>query len=92
MHPGRGRSQRIELDPRINTTTIIAIEEAGAQLEISRTSDGDYWLHLTVRPEGQPTDGRIDYVPGTWADQRPHKIDTVANVEHIAIRVAECRA
>ena len=70
----------------------------GGYLELTRTSDDEYWAHIYVNRDGQVydeshmqskrgevVDGRIDYIYPN--DPNVVELENFAEVNHIAIRV-----
>jgi hypothetical protein len=52
----------IEGNKRSPEPTTAAIKLPGATLEVSRTSDGSYWVHLSVEDPSNVTESRIDFI------------------------------
>ncbi len=66
----------------------------GGCIEVSRTSDGTYWAHISVNradgyeKAGRVVDSRVDYKNESGRRDIP-PIESAEMVEHIAIRVAK---
>jgi hypothetical protein len=77
-------------DPNIKPEkpyTIIAFP--GGDVEIARTTDNQYWIHLAVRDGGEVVDARID-LAGRYADESNaalRKEIEAGDVTHIAFLV-----
>ena len=56
----------------------------GGHVEVSRTSDGDYWAHVYADDPSTVIDGRIDR---TDRVQAASDLEDHEKVQHIAIRV-----
>lgn len=66
------------------------IKFPGGQMEVSRTTDGEYWAHISVDASSNITDSRIDYDYETYNKTGGSipPIPEQQGVEHIAIKVA----
>lgn len=69
----------------------------GGNVEVSRCSDGSYWVHIkrnvekchaTGNPAGEIIDSRIDYTPEAWV-KNPSipPIPAHEDIQHIAVRI-----
>lgn len=79
-------------DPRRPEPPTAVIEFPGGHVEVSRTTDGDYWAHIEVVAPANVKDGRIDY------DERrqPGNISVAdlpgaEHVAHIAVLVTNTK-
>ena len=68
-----------------------AIKFPGGVVEVSRTSDGDYWAHLTVFDPAHTVDSRIDYDHEGWLKSggKIPGIPMAEHVSHMALRVSK---
>lgn len=85
-----GQRNTLHGDPAVKIEkpyTIIGFP--GGDVEISRTTDGRYWVHIAVRDGGRISEARID-AKGRYADQANEALEDEINkgdVEHIAFLV-----
>jgi hypothetical protein len=97
-HHKDGTTIEIKGNPKNPEPTIAVIKFPGGNVEVSRTSDGQYWAHITCVQEDNPGDGsqrgavvssRIDYTHEAYVRSSmnippiPHE----AGIAKIAVRV-----
>lgn len=86
-------------DRRKPEPTTAVIRFPGGHVEVSRTSTGDYWVHIgrNVEPRdeddqaGAIVDSRIDYVHGAaqhYPGARIPDMPAAEHIEHVAMRIA----
>ena len=59
------------------------IKFPGGYVEVSRTSDGEYWCHTYINESAEITDSRIDYNGGQSIPPIPDE----ENVQKIAVKI-----
>ena len=59
------------------------IKFPGGYVEVSRTSDGEYWCHTFIDESAKITDSRIDYNGGQTIPSIPDE----QNVQKIAVKI-----
>jgi len=65
-----------------------AIRFPGGNIEVSRTSDGQYWAHITVRENSSITSSRIDYDHEHALIHGIPNIPDKDHIKHIAIKIS----
>ena len=80
-----------EGDKKSPEPTMGAIKFPGGSVEVSRASDGSYWVHMNI--DGEVIDSRVDYHPEKYAELVKAGEETIPNIaageaiQHIAVRV-----
>lgn len=76
-------------DPKNPEPSTAVIKFPGGHVEVSRTSDGQYWAHLEVVGPVNITDSRIDYDYNGWVmSMGVPELPMAEHVKKIAIKVA----
>ena len=67
------------------------IKFPGGHVEVSRTTDGNYWMHLSVDNPKNVIDSRIDYDFEGYskAEVKIPSIPHEEHIQHIAVMVAK---
>ena len=65
------------------------IRYPGGHVEVTRTSDGSYWVHLAVDDAVNIINSRIDYNYEKWCETNGEilRVPKEGNIKKIAIRV-----
>lgn len=68
----------------------------GGSVEVSRTSDGEYWAHIAVDKDqgdydtpGHVVDSRVDYKYEGYLKHGILNVPDVDQIDHIALRIAK---
>lgn len=94
-----GKVNELFGDPKVKAEKpLTIIKFPGGDVEIARTEDGDYWVHVAVRKEidtpehkpGQIVGGRIDMAGPDYADDANAALNAAlegGDVEHLAFLI-----
>lgn len=63
------------------------IKFPGGHVEVTRTTDNQYWAHISIGHKTWVTDSRIDYDREGWLEQGIPEIPRHDSIEHIAIKI-----
>ncbi len=76
-------------DKRHPEPTYGIIKFPGGHVEVSRTTDGQYWAHVSVDDNGRITDSRIDYQHEAYKRHNGSipPIPAHEDIQHMAIKV-----
>jgi len=76
-------------DPSTPEPCTGVIKFPGGHVEVTRTTDGQYWAHIEVTNPANTVDSRIDYDHATWVKTggKIPPIPEEQGVKHIAIRI-----
>lgn len=83
----------IKGDKRDPEPTMATIQFPGGHVEVSRASDGSYWVHFGVDHPANTKESRIDYCHEEYRRRidaglkKGEAIPAIEHVEHLAFRV-----
>lgn len=87
----------IEGDRRRPEPTYAIIKFPGGDVEVSRCTDGSYWVHIRRilpgghEPAGTISESRLDYERHPLLSGAPQTIESEDLLEHLALRVRVAR-
>lgn len=89
VHSTHGCSIIFKGDPKTPEPALGSIEFPGGRVEVSRTSDQQYWVHVSIAPEKSfITDSRIDYTPEAYAKYGDiPDIPAHEEIAHLAVKM-----
>jgi len=77
-----------EGDTRTPEPSTGIIKFPGGHVEVSRTSDGQYWAHIAVDHPQNIISSRIDYDRDGWGEHGIPDIPAQERIQHIAVLVS----
>lgn len=87
VHSGDAVTVIFKGNPKRPEPSTGAIKFPGGVIEVSRTSDGSYWVHVSVIDPINTKESRIDYALEAHREHGIIDVPDANQIQHIALRI-----